>query len=169
MVIDEANDNVGIGTSSPAEELEVVGNIRATPIVGHWASAVFTAPSGFVLALNEEINTDTTYFEIVTIPFELIEHIQVKKSGYYLITAHAIFTSGALGESARLVVWRYNSENIEQESICAIFSTMAGSSFDGECSSIHFFDANDRVKLQNTIPTAGIVGDGVYFYILRLN
>jgi len=155
LVIDEANANVGIGTSSPVEELEVVGNIRATPIVGQWNPESSTSVAGqdFVEFDNEKINTDTNYFGFTAGN----DFIEIKKAGLYLITTQVLF-EGSTGGFAIAVVWRYNSADIQQERICTIQSILAGVTISNGCSSIHSFDANDRVKLQDDSSSAGIFG-----------
>ena len=56
VVVDVSADNVGIGTATPGEKLEVVGNVEATEFIGDLRGAVqFKAEAGENIAIGEAV------------------------------------------------------------------------------------------------------------------
>jgi len=172
LVIDEANANVGIGTSSPVEELEVVGNIRATPIVGLWEPDGETSEAGFeefVLFDSEKFGSNSVYFGFTAGN----DHIVIKKAGTYLVTAKVLFSNGGTGDFGVAEVSRFNSADVFQNRICRMIEAMSGIQVDSECTVWHEFDVNDRIKIEDVHLSSSILGSpGVYNTFLsvqRLN
>jgi hypothetical protein len=74
--------NVGIGTTVPAECLDVNGFIRATPIFGQWqhgAHQYSTDTTVIILFGSENVNTNTEYFGLLGDQTGVL----IKKAGYY--------------------------------------------------------------------------------------
>jgi len=158
--------NVGIRTSTPAEELEVVGNIRATPIVGQWApnsDTSSTAVENVVFDI-ETVNTNAAYFGFSA----NTDFITIKQSGFYRVTAF-VHTSGAVGGGG-VAFWDILRND---SSLCNTLHVMAETSVQNACSVVGFFNANDQVKLRDKSTTASIFGspnaDITFINIERLN
>ncbi len=167
LVVDSANDKVGIGTTTPDEELEVVGNILATPIVGQWDPdfPTLVTSTDFVEFDNQKINTDTTYYGWTAGN----DHIVIKKAGLYLVTVNVLLENGAPGEVGVVDVWRFNSAETSQDRICRLITAMAGFNGNIGCSTIHSFAANDRVKLEDDSTQTRIAGRDTSDYETFLN
>ncbi|MDQ1344206.1 MAG: hypothetical protein QG650_926 [Patescibacteria group bacterium] len=73
---------IGVATNAPTEELEVNGNVKATPIFGQWQHGghqYTTSTATTVLLQTENVNTNPEYFELLADQSGVL----VKKAGYY--------------------------------------------------------------------------------------
>lgn len=156
LVVDSANDKVGIGTTSPSEELEVNGQILGDPIVGKWRpdSTTTNISSEYVKWDIEDFNTDPTYFGFTAGQ----DHIKILKSGTYQITANVLTFSGALGEAMAWELLRTSSSSVDQEYLCRNLATLAGAFYQSSCTTIGTFASNERVRLRDGSSVNSIFG-----------
>jgi len=134
--------NVGIGTTSPSEELEVNGQILGDPIVGKWRpdSTTTNTNTEYVKWDIEDFNTDPTYFGFTAGQ----DHIKILKSGTYQITANVLTFSGALGEAMAWELLRTSSSSVDQEYLCRNLATLAGAFYQSSCTTIETFASNEK-------------------------
>ena len=144
----------------------------ASPIVGSWSpnSSTSNSATDFVKWDIEEENTNSNYYGFIAGS----DSIQIKKSGYYRVTAHVSYTSISDGENIIWEIQRTNSAGSFQEHLCQVFQIASGIGYSGGCSAIEFINENDRIKLSDQTSTGAIFGDSdfedfTFLNIERLN
>jgi len=122
-----------------------------TSQAGSWAPNSPTDPDGkeFVKWDIEKINTDTNTFG-----FKAGEdHIVIKQSGTYLVTASVFSDDLSPEESA---TWQLQKNGA---SICFVLFESGGAFDHNSCTVITIFDANDQLQLKDFNSSSNIFGD----------
>jgi len=167
------NGNVGIGTTTPMEKLDVNGVILGTPIVGRWAPDSHTPLNGgqFVVFDIQFSNTDPSYFGFT--PGQ--DHIKILKSGIYEVTAHVQleFPEYDIGPG-QVQIDRVNSNYNHLETLCQSNFDLPTSErkLAYSCSSVAFFEANQMVLLDDVGGfniLGSPLGKSTFVMIKRLN
>jgi len=140
-----------------SDELKVDGPILSSPIIGKWSpnSPTSNTATEFVKFDFELINTDSSYFEL-TNPGD--DHVKVLKSGYYRVTVNVDTIDGSLGEETHNRVVKSDSTDTTSEVLCRNIYHMAGVEGHSSCSTINFFDANDKLRINDASSTNAILG-----------
>jgi len=136
--------NVGIGTTSPSEELEVIGNIIGTPIMGNWyptAHGPNTSGGQHILVtFNASQNvTEASYFTNLG----GTSGIRVNVAGYYHVEFVTLVYLGAAGDYGHVYL-RRNGGNIDLDH--GHYRTEA-SWDDRHCSWKGYMSANDYIQV----------------------
>ena len=142
-----------------SDELKVDGPIIASPIIGKWSpnSPTSNTATEFVKFDFELINTESSYFEL-TNPGD--DHVKVLKSGYYRVTVNIATIDGSAGEETHNRVIKTDSADMNGETLCRNIYHMAGEKGHSSCSTINFFDANDKLRISDLSSTNAILGGG---------
>jgi len=175
VIFNENSGNVGIGTATPAEELEVVGQILGIPIAGQWFPDTDTTNAGedFVVFTDTAENLPdllgTTYFDAPAGN----TWIEINQAGTYRITAHVNQDGASFGEAALWVMSRSSNTLVLEEQLCQSFGVFAGVVLQSSCSVIDTVSAGDRIRIQEFSTTTRIEGDNTgkmtFLNIERLN
>ena len=153
--------NVGIGTTTPAEKLDVNGSINALPVVGKWAMNSIQNGPGYYLWETEMFNTNPQYLQKMG-----LQSITIKIAGYYQINVNVIqqlttSTQGLVSLQKNGIVitgsWCYTSS---PDVLSHHFSDVA------------YFNAGDTVSVYSQTANANRYGAGSQWTtlsIIRLN
>lgn len=120
------------------------------PIVGTWAPSSTRTGTGPVIWNIQKINTDTNTFGFIG----GADHILIKQSGTYLVTANVLTSSLSSGESG---TWQLQKNSVT--SICKVTFNAGGAFHHTNCTLITTFDANDKLQLKNSRSASNIHGD----------
>ncbi len=175
VIFNENSGNVGIGTATPSEELEVVGQILGIPIAGQWFPDGETTDAGmdFVVFTDTAENLPdflgTTYFDAPAGN----TWIEINQAGTYRITAFVHLDAGSFGEAASWAMSRSSNTLVFEEELCRWFDFFAAVSMTSSCSVIDTVAAGDRIRLQDNSILNRINGDvfgfNTFLNIERLN
>ena len=136
--------SVGIGTANPSEELEVNGNILATPIMGTWyptAHGPNTIGGQHILVIfnGSQYITDSSYFTNLG----GTAGIRVNVAGYYHVEFVALVYLKNAGDYGHVYL-RRNGGNIDLDHAHAL---TAASWDDRHCSWKGYMSANDYIQV----------------------
>ena len=181
LVVDSANDMVGVGTLTPSEKLDVSGHILGIPILGKWgpnSPTSFSTKENVIFDIEHE-NTNPAYFGFMAPQ----DHIKILKPGWYKVTAHVLTEQGSSNEESHWTLIHEGSLGGTVDILCKNFPTFQNypepipdfgiSRYQNSCSAADFFNADEKVVLENTGADFSIFGDSsgefTYVAIERLN
>jgi hypothetical protein len=97
--------NVGIGTTSPGEKLEVNGHAVAAPIAGKWQCNSTDVGGGYYQWDSQLINTNANYFSWSA----AADGITILKAGYYSVSAVLMKSGLSVGNTTYADIRRNGS------------------------------------------------------------
>jgi hypothetical protein len=151
--------NVGIGTTTPAEKLDVNGSINALPVVGKWAMNSIQNGAGYFLWETQLFDTNPQYLE------SGIQYITIKIAGYYQINVNVV---------QQLVTGTQGIVSLQKNGIVITGSWSYTSSPDvlsHHFSDVAYFNAGDTVSVYSQTANANRYGGYQWttLSIIRLN
>ena len=157
--------NIGIGTMTPAEKLDVAGHLLAVPIFARFQQSAFTLAGAGAWVWDVELfNNGQSYFTRTNGN----QQIQIEQAGYYQIMADVLVTNLPSGQRGDVYLLKNGSIPLERS---------LGHGHSGDPHYKHHLHAIDQFNAMDTIqvlipagnPGARYGSDWSSITIVRLN
>ena len=151
--------NVGIGTTSPSEKLEVDGHAIADPIAGRWRCDSIDTGAGNWQWDSQIMNTEPTILHWTA---GQADRITIAKAGYYLVSASVMKSMLSSGEQTSADIRKNGS------TIAVSYTYASGSYHHHDLSVVDFFAVGDVVQVYNPNTLSNRYGTSSPYSVLSI-